>query len=71
MVVTFNLPRDRNEAYTLELYQNGKAVLEPTPITVGVFKIDVMLTGSGIQSYDLYINGKFYKTEEVDFTVNG
>ena len=33
-------------------------------------EIDVVLTGSGVQSYDLYINNQFYKTVKVDFDAN-
>jgi hypothetical protein len=32
--------------------------------------VSLMLTGNGICSYDLYIDGEFYKTETVDLEPN-
>ena len=69
--VTFDLPADMKENYVLGLYKGGNPVLEPTEVVAGTKEITVELTGSGVQSYDLYINDEFYKTEKVDFTVNG
>ena len=71
MLVTIELPTDRTEDYVLSLYQDGKPVMEDTIILAGVVKIDTYLTGSGIEYFDLYINGEFYKTVKVDFTING
>ena len=68
---TFQLPADRTEDYTLSLKQNGKEVLEPTTITAGTTQIEVELTGTGTQYYDLWINGEYYKTEKVEFTSDG
>ena len=68
--VTFNLPTNRSEQYLLSLYQNGMQIIEDTIVSPDMKKIDVVLTGSGVQSYDLYINNQFYKTEKVDFEAN-
>ena len=65
--VNFSLPTDRTEQYLLGIYNNGKQVIEDTIISPDRTEIDVVLTGSGIQSYDLYINNQFYKTVKVDF----
>ena len=64
---TFSLPKDKTEQYLLGIYSNGKQVVEDTIISPDRTSIDVVLTGSGIQSYDLYINNQFYKTVKVDF----
>ena len=63
----FSLPKDKTEQYLLGIYSNGKQVVEDTLISPDRTSIDVVLTGSGIQSYDLYINNQFYKTVKVDF----
>ena len=68
--VTFSLPTDRTGQYLLGLYQNGRQVIEDTVISPDRTEIDVVLTGSGVQSYDLYINNQFYKTVKVDFDAN-
>ena len=65
--VTFNLPTDRTEQYHLGLYQNGMQVIEDTIVTPDMTKINIVLTGSGVQTYDLYINNQFYKTVKVEF----
>ena len=66
----FTLPTDRTEQYLLGIYNNGKQVIEDTIISPDRTEIDVVLTGSGVQSYDLYINNQFYKTVKVDFDAN-
>ena len=71
MIFTFALPTDKTEEYLLSLKQNGVDVLEPTPITPDTTSIQVSLTGSGVGYYELYIDGAYYKTERVEFTVNG
>ncbi len=65
--VTFSLPSDRSEQYVLGIYHNGRQVKEDTIISPGTSQIDVVLTGTGAQTYDLYINNQFYKSEKVDF----
>ena len=66
--VTFELPGDRTEDYMLSLYQNGSPVVEDTVVKTGTTSIAVVLTGSGTQYYDLYINGEYYKTVKVEFS---
>ena len=65
--VTFNLPTDRTEQYLLGLYQNGMRVIDDTIVTPDMTKINIVLTGSGVQTYDLYIDNQFYKTVKVEF----
>ena len=67
---TFSLPQDRTEQYLLGIYNNGKQVIEDTIISPERTEIDVVLTGSGVQTYDLYINSQFYKSVKVDFDAN-
>ena len=68
--VTFTLPSDRSEKYLLGLYQNNMQVIEDTIVSPDMRSIDVVLTGYGVQTYDIYINNKFYKSEKVDFEAN-
>ena len=68
--VSISLPSDRSDQYLLGIYQNNMQVVEDTVITPGTMKHSVTLTGSGVQSYDLYINNQFYKTVKVDFNAN-
>jgi serine/threonine-protein kinase len=64
--VSISLP-ERQEAYVLSIYHNGSEVREATQIPPGTTSFSIQLTGIGKQSYDLYINGTFYKTIEVEF----
>ena len=68
--VAVTLPTDRSDQYLLGIYQNDMQVIEDTIISPGTTKHSVVLTGSGVQSYDLYINNQFYKTVKVDFGTN-
>ena len=68
--VTITLPTDRTEQYLLGIYQNYMQVIEDTIISPDMKQIDVVLTGSGTQSYDVYINNVFYKTIKVEFGTN-
>lgn len=65
--MTITLP-EREEAYVLSLRQGGQDVTEPTTILPGTADITLELTGTGIQTYDLYINDEFYDSIDVDFT---
>ncbi len=65
--VTIQLP-ERENAYTLTLYYKGQAVREPSQILPGTTSVSVELTGSGIQIFDVYINGEKYQSIEVDFS---
>ena len=65
--VTFTLPDDRTEAYVLSIFYKGKEVMESREIAPGTTKISVKLSGTGKQTYDLYINDKFHNAQEVNF----
>ena len=71
LVYTIQLPADRTENYVLSIYQSGHQLMEDTLIDAGTESIQLELTGSGVQYYELYIDGSYYKTEKVEFTVNG
>ena len=71
LVYTIQLPADRTENYVLSIHQSGHQLMEDTEIDAGTESIQLELTGSGVQYYELYINGSYYKTEKVEFTVNG
>ena len=68
--VTFTLPSDRTEQYLLGIYHNNMQVVEDTIVSPDMTKIDVVLTGSGVQTYELHINNQFSKAEKVDFEAN-
>jgi len=68
--VSISLPSDRSDQYLLGIYQNNVQVVEDILIHPGIVSHYVTLTGSGVQSYDLYINNQFYKTIKVDFNAN-
>ena len=68
--ISFDLPTDRTEQYLFSLYLGGMQVIEDTLVSPDMTKLKVMLTGSGVQSYDIYINNQFYKTVKVDFDAN-
>ena len=65
--VTFSLPV-REEAYYLSILQNGTEIVSNVEIAPGSNGYVLALTGSGIQTYDLYINGQFYQTQRVEFS---
>lgn len=57
----------RTEAYTVSIKQGDVWYLEGMSVQPGATTVLVKLTGSGIQSYDLYIDGEYFATETVDF----
>ncbi|MBQ8835140.1 MAG: Stk1 family PASTA domain-containing Ser/Thr kinase [Oscillospiraceae bacterium] len=65
--VDFILP-DLAEDFLLSIKQNGRAVIESTEIKAGTTVYTVTLTNSGTKSYDIYINGDHYNSQEVKFT---
>jgi len=68
---TLTLPTGMTEAYTLELRQNGVNVLEPYQAQPTETAVVVQLTGSGVQTYELYVNGAFHSKVTVDFIPYG
>ena len=71
LIYTIQLPADRTEDYLLSIHSHGEELMEPTVIAGGTTSIQVELIGTGVQYYELYIDGTYYKTERVEFTVNG
>ena len=65
--VDFMLPQ-MEEDFLLSIKQNGRAVIESTEIKAGTTIYTVTLTNSGSKSYDIYINGDHYNSQEVIFT---
>ena len=68
---TIILPVDRTETYELSIKQDGVDILDPTPMEPTAESVDVELTGSGVQYFDIYIDGVYYQTIKVDFSANG
>ena len=65
--VTFAVP-DKEESYVLSIQLNSKEVVEAQVIQPGVASFTVDLTNVGKCSFDLYIDGEFYRSQEVVFT---
>jgi len=65
--VTIELPTDRTEDYVVSIHYAGKTVVDDQNVKAGTASIDVTLTGSGTQHYDVYINDSYYKTVKVEF----
>lgn len=71
------VPADKTIPYTLELFpmeadatvevRQGNLVVCSAILPAGEATVDVTLTGSGKQYYDIYINGVFSKIISVDF----
>ncbi len=68
--VVLALPEDYMNDYTLEIRNNGQ-VVGTYPIKAGTASITVSLTGSGKQTYELWIGNAMFSSQEVDFTANG
>lgn len=70
--VLFNVPV-RPESYNLVICPKGQANQQVAAGTIqpGDNVFSVPLDGSGVQEYDLYINGEYYQTMKVTFKNNG
>jgi beta-lactam-binding protein with PASTA domain len=55
------------ESYTLRIEMDGQVILAETTIQPGQTEWTMVLTGSGIQVYTLYVNSEIYETVTVDF----
>ena len=64
--VSIPLPK-RDGAYVLSIYYNGSEVQEASQILPGTTTFSIRLTGTGKQTYELYIDGEFYRNYEVEF----
>ena len=58
------------ETYTVEIKLDGNTVKTLT-VTAGTPGVEVTLTGTGTQKYEIWIRGQLFGTQEVDFTTNG
>ena len=66
--IGFHLPTDRTESYVLGISCNGSPVIEDVEIQPDQEEYTISLTGTGVQTYILYINGEKYDEVEVDFS---
>ena len=65
---TFNVP-ERDEDYTLTVYLKGTSTPAASKIiSAGDNLVTLVLTGQGVQSYDLYVNGEFWGEQRVEFS---
>ena len=65
--VQFLLP-DKENAYILSIFLDGKEVVESQEIQPGTSSFLCNLTGIGTQTYDVYIDGEYYQSKEVNFS---
>ena len=65
----FEVPA-RAEGYKLSIKTGDQWLVEDMEVQPETTTVSLMLTGNGICSYDLYIDGEFYKTETVDLEPN-
>ena len=68
VTIILELPADMAEPYSLVLYHEKVIVLEEKEVPADLATMEVTFTGFGTVSYDMYINGDFYKTIEVKFS---
>ena len=69
---TLTLPTGMTEPYSLMLKKDGMDVMpEPYVAKPTETSIVVELTGSGVQTYQLYVNGKYHSDIKVDFIPYG
>ena len=68
--VAFELPKDRTENCLVSLYLGSTQVIEDTVVPPDMEALDVVLTGSGTQTYVIYINNQEYEKVKVDFDAN-
>lgn len=67
--VKVSLPTDRTEAYKLTIMLgSGVTVLDDYVIQPGTESITVEMTGSGVMTYEIYIDGEYIRSEKVDFS---
>ena len=59
---------ESEEAFLLTIMQDGQLVREAIQIMPGSAYFELELTGTGVSSYEVYIDGEFYQTIEVDFS---
>ncbi len=69
---TVNIPvPDLGKVYYVEIWQNGSQVREAIQVDPGVTEIEVKLTGSGLQTYQLYyMDGQQLPEPYDEFEVN-
>ena len=70
--VSFNVPI-RSESYNLVICLKGQAdqQIASGVVNPGDNIFIVELSGTGVQEYDLYINGEYYQSMKVTFNYNG
>ena len=73
MDVRIDLPTDRTEPYRIGLRHNGEKVpnYDDQVIDPSTTFITLRLMGSGVQTYEIYIDDVLYKTIEVNFAIDG
>lgn len=71
MIYKLTLPTGMTEPYVISLRQNGQRVVDDYVAQPDETVVEVELTGSGVQRYELYVNDKPYSKVDVDFTLYG
>ena len=66
MVYAFSVPV-REEEYLLSIQVGNTWILENMPVVPGVDRVELTISGNGVQIFRLYVNGEYYTSETVDF----
>lgn len=69
-LVYLQLPADIAVSYKIQVYQNGSPCTDAYTVSVGTVEIPMSLSGSGVQYFDFYVNGKYQDSFKVDFSTN-
>ena len=69
-LVYLQLPADIAVSYKIQVYQNGKPCTDAYTVSVGTVEVPMSLSGSGVQYFDFYVNGKYQDSFKVDFSTN-
>jgi serine/threonine-protein kinase len=67
--IVIYLPQNMEEPYTLTIMLgSGVTVMDGKEIQPGTETITVVMTGTGVMYYEIYINGEYLRSEKVDFS---
>ena len=67
-LVTLQWDNEMTEDFVVSLWQNGEKIVDDQTLKAGTRSTEVLLKGTGIQKYQLQINGEVVKEIYVEFT---
>ena len=66
--VTFALPTDKEAPYSVEIRCNGEVPYTNDAMPIEETAVSVTVSGTGLQVYELWIDGAMVSSQEVDFS---